>query len=347
MRVLFLTYPRIGLNRGGLQIQIEETAKGLAELGVEVIRYDPWKNEISNVDICHVFSIDGATAYHVTRAVAERKPVVITPVFSSFKCRPLLTRLKVNLSGFMPGMYSDLKRARIMLRVASRILALNAEEKQLVASTFSLPSTGIEVVSNGIDLRFVNGDPTLFMSRYGVDNFVLNVASLNPNKNQLSLVRAMSTLGYPLVLIGKITSENTHYYDLCRKEVGASRVIFVGELAHEDPLLASAYAAAKLFVLPSHSEVMPLSLYEAAISGCSVITSRNVPIAAPLRHYTTQFSPGNIEALRNLIDAQMKSPTNSEFRRAVATMPSWGDVSGHIKSIYEDVVSNTANSTCS
>jgi glycosyltransferase involved in cell wall biosynthesis len=347
MRVLFLTYPRIGLNRGGLQIQIEETAKGLAELGVEVIRYDPWENQISNVDVCHVFSIDGATAYHVTRAVAERKPVVITPVFSSFKCRPLLTRLKVNLSGFMPGMYSDLKRARIMLRAASKILALNAEEKQLVASTFSLPSTAIEVVSNGIDLRFVNGDSTIFMNRFGVENFVLNVASLDPNKNQLSLIRAMSTLGYPLVIIGKLTSENSHYYDLCRKEVGASRVIFVGELAHEDPLLASAYAAAKLFVLPSHSEVMPLSLYEAALSGCAVIASKNVPIAHPLRRYAKQFSPDDIEALRNLIDTEMKFPKTSELRSTVAAMPSWGDVSRLIKGVYEDVISNATISTCS
>ena len=347
MRVLFLTHPRIGLNRGGLQIQIEETAKGLAELGVEVIRYDPWKNQISNVDVCHVFSIDGATVYHLARAVAERKPVVITPVFSSFKCRPLLTRIKVNLSGFLPGMYSDLKRARIMLQAASKILALNVEEKQLLASTFSLPSKAIEVVPNGIERRFMDGDPNLFKNRYGVDDFVLTVASFDPNKNQLSLVRAMSNLDYSLVLIGKTTSENSHYYDLCRKEAGASKVIFVGELAHEDPLLVSAYAAARLFVLPSHSEVMPLSLYEAAISGCAVIVSRNVPIAAPLRHYTTQFSPDNIEALRNLIDAKMKSPKNSEFSSAVAAMPSWGDVCCHIKGIYEEVISHSANSTCS
>jgi len=43
-----------------LQTQLEEIAKGLAELDVEVIRYDSWQNQITNVDICHVFSIDGA-----------------------------------------------------------------------------------------------------------------------------------------------------------------------------------------------------------------------------------------------------------------------------------------------
>src|SRR5215813_13751279 len=108
MRVLFLTSPRIGLNRGGMQIQIEETAKGLANLGVEVIRYDPWQDQVSNVDICHVFSIDGSMLSHVERAVGIGKPVVISSVLNLFQSPPLLTRIKAELSRFIPGMYSDL-----------------------------------------------------------------------------------------------------------------------------------------------------------------------------------------------------------------------------------------------
>jgi hypothetical protein len=92
---------------------------------------------------------------------------------------------------------------------------------------------------------------------------------------------------------------------------------------------------------------MPLSLYEAALSGCAVIASKNVPIAHPLRRYAKQFSPDDIEALRNLIDTEMKFPKTSELRSTVAAMPSWGDVSRLIKGVYEDVISNATISTCS
>lgn len=88
MRVLFLTYPRIGMNRGGLQIQIEETAQGLTDIGVEVIRYDPWQNQIPNVDACHVFSVDGSMVYHTSRAVSLGVPVILSPVLNAFDTPP-------------------------------------------------------------------------------------------------------------------------------------------------------------------------------------------------------------------------------------------------------------------
>ena len=182
MRVLFLTYPRIGLNRGGMQIQIEETSKGLAELGVEVIPYDPWQNQIPNVNICHVFSIDGSMVYHVQRAVGMGKPVVISSVLNLFQSQPLLTRMKVELSRFIPGMYSDLKRASLMMRVASRVIALNDDEHKLLHKVFDLSSERIVTIPNGVNQRFGDGDPSLFVQKYGLRDFVLNVASIEKKK---------------------------------------------------------------------------------------------------------------------------------------------------------------------
>ena len=47
MKVLFITYPRIGLGHGGFEIQIEKTCQELRHIGVEVLLYDPWKNQWS------------------------------------------------------------------------------------------------------------------------------------------------------------------------------------------------------------------------------------------------------------------------------------------------------------
>lgn len=338
MKVLFLTYPRIGLNRGGLQIQIEETARGLAQRGVEVIFYDPWRNQIPDVDVCHVFSIDGAVVQHLERAALMKKPIVISPVFSAFAHGALLTSLKVRLSAFIPGMYSDLKRAKRMMELASRIIALNPQEESLIRMVFPSSSKNVGIVPNGIDLRFTKGDPKVFRDRYGLDNFVLTVGSIEPNKNQLSLIQAMKRHNFHLVIIGKVNEKYKSYWELCRKEGDHGKVLFVGELLHDDPLLASAYAAAKLFVLPSVSEVMPLSLYEAALSGCNVIASSSFPLQGQLEKHVMRFSPRKVSALTSAIEKGMEAGPNQGLMEAVSAMPSWVEVSGRIQQIYGGLV---------
>jgi glycosyltransferase involved in cell wall biosynthesis len=336
MRVLFLTYPRIGLNRGGLQIQIEETAQGLTDLGVEVIRYDPWQNQIPNVDVCHVFSIDGSMVYHASRAVSLGVPVIISPVLNAFDNRPIVTMLKRQLSA-LPGCYSDLRRAGTMLHAASTVVALNPDEREMLIKVFKVDSSKCCVIPNGINMAFSQGDPTLFDRAHGISNFVLNVASIEPRKNQLTLVRALKNLPYPLVLIGKATPENDAYLAQCKTEAGAN-VRFLGALNHEDPMLAAAYAAAKLFVMPSLSEVMPLTLYEAAVAGCRILTSDQVPVSASLAPLIKQCPPNDVATLMRLIDEEMRAAQTDSIHQAVMAMPTWGEVCQQLADLYQNLV---------
>lgn len=337
IKVLFLTYPRIGLNRGGLQIQIEKTAEALAHTGVEVVLYDPWKNQLPEVDLCHVFSLDGTLVYHVQRAVDIDVPVVISPVFNNFSGKAWQIKFKAELTKYIPGMYSDLKRGGEILSLASRILALNEDEAKLLADTFSLPTRKLEVVPNGLDPKFGAGDPSLFENRYSVKDFVLQVASIEHRKNQLNLIRAMKSLPYKLVLIGQAMSANYEYVAEC-KALSGDRVIFVGQLNHKDPLLASAFSAAKLFVLPSYSEVMPLTLYEAAMAGCKLAISRNIPISKSIEQLVPVFDPDDIEQMAAVIDNEMKAARNKALREKVRSMPTWQDVGSQIRRIYDNVI---------
>jgi glycosyltransferase involved in cell wall biosynthesis len=335
MRVLFLTYPRIGLNRGGLQIQIEETVKGLTDLGVEVIRYDPWQNQIPNVDICHVFSIDGSMVNHASRAVSLGVSVILSPVLNAFDHHPIVTMLKRRLSA-LPGCYSDLRRAGTMLHAASTVVALNTDEREMLIKVFKVESSKCCVIPNGINMVFSEGHPTLFEHTHGIRNFILNVASIEPRKNQLALVRALKDLPYTLVLIGKATPENDAYLAQCKAEAGPN-VRFLGALNHEDPMLAAGYAAAKLFVMPSFSEVMPLTLYEAAVAGCRILTSDQVPVSPSLAQLVQQCPPNDVATLARLIDAEMRAENTEAIRHAVMAMPTWKDICQQLLKRYQDV----------
>ncbi len=334
MRVLFLTYPRIGLNRGGLQIQIEETARSLSKLGVDVVQYDPWKNQLEDVDICHVFSIDSSMIYHVNRAVSLAVPVILSPVLSLFDSHQWVSRMKQRMS-ILPGVYSDLRRAGWMLSAATKIIALNSEEKELLDAVFRIEPSKVCTVPNGISRAFTAGDSRLFENAYGLRDFVLNVASIEPRKNQLSLVRAMKHLPYTLVLVGKCSPEHADYLKKVEDEAG-DNVRVVGAIRHDDPMLVSCYRAAKLFVLPSFSEVMPLTINEAVLAGCRIAVSDRVPISESIVPHSERFRPDDVDAIAQTVDRKMQECEPSRVSRAVTAMPTWDEICQELVKIYCD-----------
>jgi len=117
------------------------------------------------------------------------------------------------------------------------------------------------VESNAFDVV----EQDLFRSKYGFQDYFLCVGNIEERKNQLRLLEAMRDLPYPLVCIGHVRDDS--YLRRCQ-EVGGSQFNYIGPLEHNSPLLLSAYAGAKLFVLPSTLETPGLAALEAAAAGC-------------------------------------------------------------------------------
>lgn len=337
MKVLFLTYPRIGLNRGGFQIQIERTKQALCDAGVDVVLFDPWQNQLESVDVCHVFSIDASCFYHVERAAKMGIPIVISPVFNAFAEGRIQLKAKVLLSRYIPGFYSDLRRAERMLGLANRVIALNDFEKRsLIEDLNSLPEL-CSVVPNGINLGEFHVDATHFEARFGVRDYLLQVGSIDPNKNQLTAIEAAKALGKPLVIIGKAAPNEQDYFERCVAAAAAS-TIFAGYIDNSDPLLASAYAGARALVMPSFKEVMPLVLYEAAAAGCNLLVSDRVPVDDALSEIVNRFRPDRVDELIGAINTTYCSEIDrARISNIAASMPKWSDVAASLCAIYSDL----------
>lgn len=134
----------------------------------------------------------------------------------------------------------------------------------------------LTVIPNGIDLdRIMNAKPARDVSSYEGKK-ILMVSAFRPQKDQMSLVKAMRYLPdrYKLFLAGGAElPEHRILMDQCRKtadDLGISdRVFFLG-IRNDVPELL---AAADLIVLSTHHEGMPLSLLEAMASGSPVLAS--------------------------------------------------------------------------
>src|SRR5207245_1548094 len=107
---------------------------------------------------------------------------------------------------------------------------------------------------------------------HGPDDFVLFVGRVEPRKNVLGLIRAVARMGVPLVVVGAPPAGHERYAEQCRR-AGLGFVRWLGAMEHDDPMLASAYAAARVFALPSWFETPGLAALEAALAGAAVVVT--------------------------------------------------------------------------
>jgi glycosyltransferase involved in cell wall biosynthesis len=341
MRVLFVSQPNIGLGKGGFQSQVSRTAEALERQGVEIVYHDPWSNPMDRIDLCHFFGPCGPMHPLAIEAKRRSKPIVTSPVLGTGDVPGWQIRWKVRLSEMIPGFYTNYALLKRILGLSDRILALTGEEARTLRRLFNVPGPRIEIVQNGIDPRFSRGDPELVRDTYGVSDFVLGVGTFHPIKNQLTVIRAMNGLRVPLVLVGDALVGHESYLERCRRAADDS-VIFAGRLKHEDPLLSSAYAAARVFVLPSLSEVMPLSLYEAALAGCRLVLSKHVPVPREIEGHIDRADPKNPREFRRLIRENLRLEPDKTLREFVLGMPGWEAVGERIHNVYRELLNGRA-----
>ena len=337
MKILFITRSHIGLSMRGLHLQILKTADALTKLGVEVIFFDPWKNQIREVDICHFFSTFDNMIYHFDEASRLGKPIVYTPILGNNHIPLWKYKLYVCASCVIPGFLTYFKTLKQMFSTSDRIISLNQLEKYRIENIFSQNPSKIRIIPNGMECDFSKSTAELFYEKYGFKDFILNVGTIDPNKNQLTLIKAVQDTPYKLVIIGSAVLGSDGYAETCRKQAGQN-VLFTGPIGHADPMLGSAYAAAKIFALPSISEVQPLVFGEAAQAGCYIITSTNVCALPGLEKYTDHVSPNSVGQLRKAISKIMSwSIDVDEIKKTGVSMPSWQDMAVEILKIYREL----------
>ncbi len=122
----------------------------------------------------------------------------------------------------------------------------------------------------------------------------------------------------PLVLIGQAHPEG--YRDLCRRYADEN-VHFLDHLPAEE--LASAYAAAKVHVLPSWLETPGLSSLEAAAAGCTLVVSDRGLTREYFGDEAWYCDPRSFASIREAVLAAYAAPRAAALRARVRTEYTW------------------------
>lgn len=347
MRVGILSYPMLFQREGGLQIQVRATIEALNRIGtrcgpdLEVELVDPCHASLEEYDLIHVFAAINGNHRIVEAASELGVPVVLSPLISpgwnrsSGNCARVADRLLGKLTAW--NVQTSYAQTRSALQRASLVVALGEAEKQAIEAAFLIDPRKIRVFPNGISPHFFKADGALFRERTGMDcPFVLMVGAISPYKNQLGMARALSELALPFVLIGHAQGRDQDYLRQVRAVRG---VTCMGPLEHDDPLLASAYAAASVFVLPSQGEVFPLTVLEALASGTPVVMTSESALSLPDSDFALKTVRWDDPAAqKRAVTELIGAPPERALVRSLVAGFTWERVAGQIAACYQELL---------
>jgi glycosyltransferase involved in cell wall biosynthesis len=235
------------------------------------------------------------------------------------------------------------------IKRADIIVADSYSTKRDIINYFGIREGKIKVVYPGVERRF---RPISNVKEYRLKNnlpskMILNVGTLEPRKNVVTLIKAFKKLkelgfeNYKLVIAGDKGWLYKQIFDEIKSSDLQKEVLFLGIVGDEDlPML---YNCADIFVYPSLYEGFGLPPLEAMACGIPVITSNTSSLPEVIDNAGIMVDPDDVnslcEAMYNVLkDKELwHNMSNKGLERS--KLFSWKGTAKKILEIYDEVLS--------
>lgn len=321
MKILFNTYPTAFNTPGGGEQQLLDYKKHLEEYNVDIEFYNQWKTLGKDYSIIHFFSTMSGSL--VTLDYLKKNlniPLVVSPNFW------------VDVENWKKsGTYEEIKT---ILWLADTIIVNSYIEEEYLVRNMQIDSSKIGIVHNMYNEVFLNTiDESLFRDKYGITGkFILNVANVEPRKNQLAFLKALKEFPeYKLIIIG--STRESWYYDACIQEAG-EQFLFLGRIDNSDPLLRSAYSGCEFFAMPSLVETPSISALEAAVSGAKILITDLGSTKEYFKDMVEYVNPYDVEMMKNAISRIINQEKNNNLSEFIINNFSYKNAMKQLTNIY-------------
>ncbi len=310
MKVLFLARSDLYTVAGGDTVQIENTAKELKKLGVDVDVATNSHVDIKNYDLVHIFQLDWVpeTYFYVKKAKEYGKHIVLSPIHHAevevkkfddiytFGLRKLVgyfirkqehrdilkniyrslhdkSKLLPTLKGAFFGYRRTQREALIMSDI---VLVQTDQEAKDLQSTYRVDFKWQKVV-NGVSEQFLSCDK--FVNKLAFKDYIICVGRIEARKNQLNIIEAVKLFrqekGFEdvkLVFLGRRSEHHKSYIAKFDNQLKSnSWIVHPGFIPQDD--IPSYYHFAKVGVSASWFETTGLTSLEALFCGTNVVAS--------------------------------------------------------------------------
>lgn len=359
IRVVMITRSTLFTAKGGDTVQVLQTAKHLAAIGViadikltnELIDYNQYQ-------LLHFFNITRPAdiLYHLKKS---KKSFVVSPILIDYS--EYDKHHRKGIAGILFRWSSAdaieyLKTLARWLRGSDTIMSFSyllkdhrrSVKKILNETSMLLPNSKLEYerVSNqykyaGNYVIVPNGiDPALFRFNETIkkDNrLIICVARIEGLKNQFNLIKALNNTRYTLLIIGSPAQNQGSYYSACKK-IAANNISFIENLPQHE--LIKYYQKAKVHVLPSWFETTGLSSLEAAAMGCNVVITTKGDAKEYFQEYAFYCDPSSPESIYAAIEKASIQEYIEDLRIKIFTNYTWQQAALQTKGAYKEVIEN-------
>ncbi len=323
MNILFGTYPFAFYTPGGGEMQLLQYKKHLGEyrsLNLEL--FNQWKPDLDLFDRVHYFSCMPGSLPLLKVLKGAGISLVISPNL-------WITKATKELYPW--------QEVQAQLLCADRIICNSDMECNELSSVFNIDRNKFSTIYNGIDDSFLTAiDPKKFLDKFSISSkYVLNVANIEPRKNQLNLLRALKKFpDLQLLVIGHV--RDYEYLSACLDE-GRDQFRYLGPLPHDSDELKSAYAGCEFFALPSTLETPGLAALEAAASGAKILITSDGSTREYFKDFPEYVNPFDTSNIANGIARLLESPASFALKKYISDNFTWSRVIAPLVSIYENI----------
>jgi glycosyltransferase involved in cell wall biosynthesis len=344
IRVAFFVYPSAFQNIGGGEILLLKTKEYLEKEGIYCKLFDMWNDRLDSFDILHVIGAVKDSLGLMVTAKNKGLKIILDPVFFSTFQRALhehgspqrkIEASARHLAKILFPFFPSSRRKMMML--ADAVIPNSRVEAGQLARLFRIPKDKMYVIPNCVDASFEFYDKDIFISKYGIRDFILSVGRIEPRKNQLNLIKAVRGFKNKLVIIGNPVSDYAGYYDRCREEA-RDNVIFIERVDHGSPILKSAYGASACFVSQGWFETPGLAALEAGLAGAKVVTTDKGCTKEYFKDLVDYFSPSDIEGIRRAVKRSLEKDKSDLLKEHIKKEFLWNVAALKNIEIYNNIL---------
>lgn len=329
-RICLNTYPwAFGVPGGGerqmqfYQSAIQRQSHRWPEL--ELCFFNMWKPDFQRTNLMHYFSCMPSSVDFLAYTKGKLGiPLVISPNFW-----PEPDEWKAS------GVDQQIQT---LLWLADKIIVNSYIEEEALVRLCKIDSERIHIVPNAVeDVFFDPVDPKLFRNTFDVRGpFVLNLANVEPRKNQLAFLRALKEFpDLQLITVGG-TRENW-YRDACL-EYGGRQFRIVDQLPPSSELIRSALAGCEFFAMPSLRETPSIASLEAGAAGTKVLTTDLGSTTEYFENLATYVNPHDVSNMQQAIQKILIQPKSLLLSERIREFYLWDVVVENVVSCYSDVL---------
>ncbi len=198
---------------------------------------------------------------------------------------------------------------KIAARFADGIVTLSQEMHDYFLETYARETTLIKNAVSPVACK----ECDVISKKFGLHqkDYILYLGRLSPEKGVQDLVEGFlrSHTDKKLVIAGQVT-QTDFVHDLVKTASQSDRIIFTGFA--EGDMMAELYSNAALYVLPSHTEGLALTLLEAMSCGTRCLVSDIPENTSVLKEFGTSFRVGDPSALAEAIENALALPDDPE-----------------------------------